>query len=130
MKKFLIITAFLFLIGAPMHGAALAEAVKPPVIPQVPSLPYIQEETQKSGGESVRSYILDVWGASFLNGFLGLVAATSVVFIIVGGTQLHLALGEEEKIKRARSTLTWAIAGLIISILSVALVKIIANLEF
>ncbi len=109
-------------------NAALA-ASGPPPIPCVPNLPCIQQETQQSGS-SIRDYILGSFGSSFLKGFLGLIAATSVVFIIIGGLQMHLAFGNEEGITTAKKTLLWAIAGLIISILAAMIVSIISSLPY
>lgn len=108
---------------------ALAEKVMPNTIPCPQNLPCIQEETQKTG-KGIRDYITGTFGVAFLKSFLGLAAATSVVFIIVGGLQMHLAFGNEEDIGKAKKTLIWAIAGLVIAILSVAIVQIITNIEF
>lgn len=121
----LFLAVFLFLTAAP---AALAQ-VEPATIPCPQNLPCISQETQKSG-EAVRETILNKFGGSFLTGFLGLIGATAVVFIIVGGMQMHLALGNEEQIKKGKTTVIWAIAALVISILSVAIVQIISKLNF
>ena len=107
---------------------AAAQSAKPATIPCVPSLPCIQEETQKKGGGEVQYYVLNDWGSRFLQGFLGLCAITAVVFIIVGGMQMHLAVGNDEALGKAKKTVTWAIIGLVVSILSVAIVQIIINL--
>lgn len=123
---------FLFFVLVFILGGAqrvLAAEVKPQTIPCVPNLPCIQEETQKSGTE-VQKYVRETFAVGFLRTFLGIAAVTSVIFIIVGGLQLHLALGNEEALGKAKKTLIWAVAGLIISILSVAIVQIISKLEF
>lgn len=113
------------LLGAPL---ALADAVKPTEIPCPQNLPCISGETQQKGGEEVRNLIINTFGGSFLKSFLGITAVTCVIFIIVGGMQMHLAFGNEEGIKKAKTTLIWAIVGLVISILSVAIVQIVTKL--
>lgn len=128
LRIFTIFACFLFILGAPM---ALAEGeIKPAPIPCPGNLPCISETTQKEGGAEVRNTIISRFGGSFLRGFLGIVAVTCVIFIIVGGMQMHLALGNEEAIKKAKSTLLWAIVGLVISILSVAIVQIVSKLFY
>lgn len=109
--------------------ATIVAAIGPKPIPCVPGLPCITPETQKSGA-SIREYVLDTFGTSFLSGFLGIVGLTSVVFIIVGGIQMYLAAGNDEALQKAKKTVLWAIGGLIVSILSVAIVSIISKIEF
>lgn len=134
MKKILfttIIFGFFIFFGSVSFVFADQEiTVKPNPIPCVPNLPCIQKSTQQKGGREIRKYITDTFGVKFFKSFLGLTAATSVIFIIVGGFQLHTALGNEEALGKAKKTLIWAISGLIISILAVAIVQIISKLPF
>lgn len=106
---------------------ALAEDTKPATIPCVPHLPCISRETQQTKG-GVRDFITNVFAAKFFTTFLALVGVTSVIFIIVGGFQMHVALGNEEAIKKAKTTITWAVVGLVFAILSVSIVNIVSNL--
>lgn len=127
-RNLMILACLLFFMGAPM---ALAEGeVKPTAIPCPENLPCISTETQEKGGTEVRDIIVNKFGGGFLKSFLGIVAVTCVIFIIVGGMQMHLAFGNEDQIKKAKTTLLWAIVGLVISILSVAIVQIISKLDF
>jgi hypothetical protein len=124
---FLILGCLMFVLGAPM---ALAEGdVKPTTIPCTQNLPCISEATQETSG-GVYDAVVNKFGGGFLKSFLGIVAVTCVIFIIVGGMQMHLAFGNEEGIKKAKTTLIWAIVGLVISMLSVAIVQIISKLGF
>jgi len=127
--RFAVVALFLGLMVSTsvVFAAPLNKDVKPQTIPCVPNLPCIQQETQTKG-KNVREYITGTFGTTFMKVFLGLTAASSVIFIIVGGLQMHLAFGNEEGINKAKKTLTWAIVGLIISILSVAIVQIISKL--
>jgi glucose uptake protein GlcU len=60
-------------------------------------------------------------------GFSGLIA---MVYIIVGGYQIATAAGNEETVKNGRKTLTNAIIGLVIIILSYVIVTIVVNGAF
>lgn len=104
--------------------------VKPPAIPCSKFAPCITEKTQKEGGRSIRTYITEKWASGFFKAFLGIAGVAAVIFIIVGGLQMHLAIGNDEKLGAAKKTITWAIIGLVVSILSLAMVSIISNLNF
>lgn len=103
--------------------------VQPATIPcpDYLNLPCITEDTQKASG-GVEKHVIERFGVNFLTGFLGLVGITAVIFLIVGGLQMHLAFGNPEAIAKAKKTIIWSIAGVVIAILSVALVRIISNL--
>lgn len=128
-KAFLVTITILlsfFLTAAPV----LADIVKPPVIPDIPHLPTISSATQEEGGGAIRTYIFETFAGSFLKGFLGLMAAASVVFIIIGGIQMLLAFGNEEALGKAKKTILWALLGLVIAILSAAIVRIVTTIPF
>ena len=135
MKK-IIFTIFILLAlacaSAPLAAFAADEAPpapKPTAIPCIKSLPCISEQTQQTSG-GVQQHVTGTFATAFFKVFLGLSAVTSVIFIIVGGMQMHLAFGKEEAITSAKKTLIWAIAGLIISMLAVGIVQIVSNLRF
>ena len=103
---------------------------KPAVIPCVSelNLPCISEDTQKANGAT--KYITETFAVKFLRGFLGIAGITAVVFIMVGGYQMYFSLGNEEMIKTGKNTLVWAVIGLVVVILSAAIVQIITNISF
>lgn len=53
----------------------------------------------------------------------------AVLFIIIGGIQILTAYGSDEKISSAKKTITYAIVGLLIAILSYAIVTIISSIQ-
>lgn len=55
--------------------------------------------------------------------------ATAVLFVIIGGIQILTAYGSEEKIGKAKKTITWALVGLLIAILAYAMVSIISAIN-
>lgn len=53
----------------------------------------------------------------------------SVLFIIIGAIQMLTAYGNDEKISQGKKTITFAIVGLIIAILSYTIVTIISSIN-
>ncbi len=53
----------------------------------------------------------------------------AVLFMIIGGIQILTAYGSDEKIGKAKKTITFAIIGLLIAILSYAIVSIISAIN-
>ncbi len=136
MKKLLLITLTLALLFTAFPALAAPNAeegkVKPTTLPCPEvglGVPCIRTETQSSGA-SIRNYVVNTFGSSFIRGFLGIVAVTSVIFIIVAGIQMRMSFGNDEAIGTAKKTLIYAIFGLVISILSVAIVQIVSKLPF
>lgn len=56
---------------------------------------------------------------------LGFAIVVAVVVIIVAGYQYITAAGDEAKIKKATTTLTWAIVGLIVAFIALLLVQFV-----
>ena len=59
--------------------------------------------------------------------FLQLLPIAAVLFIIIGGFQMVMSAGNEERLARAKRTVLWAVLGLIIGILSFSLVSMVQN---
>lgn len=58
---------------------------------------------------------------------IGLLMAVTVLFIILGGYQFVTSAGNEEQAKRGRRTLTYAIIGLVVVILSYVIVNTVSG---
>ncbi len=63
-----------------------------------------------------------------IQGFLAIVGIWAVIFIIVGGFQMVAAAGNEEGVLKAKKTITYAILGLVIALLSFSMVAIVQNI--
>ena len=61
------------------------------------------------------------------NILIGLIAAVSVVMLTYSGIQYMIAKGNEEKIDKAHSAMTYGIYGLIIGVMAYAIVNTIIN---
>lgn len=65
-----------------------------------------------------------------INAFLILAGTVAVLFIIVGGFQYVSSAGNPESVQKAKNTILYAVVGLIVVILSYAIVNfIITNIK-
>ncbi len=60
-----------------------------------------------------------------MRAFLGVIALWSVAFIVIGGFRYVMSQGNEEAVTAARKTITWAILGLAIALLSFSIIAIV-----
>lgn len=59
---------------------------------------------------------------------MSILGGLSVLFIVIGGFQYVLSAGNEESAGKARKTITYAIIGLVVALLSFAIIAIVQNL--
>ena len=62
-----------------------------------------------------------------LQGFLGIIGIWAVMFVFIGGFQMVMAAGDEERYTKAKKTITWAILGLIVALLSFSIIAIVQD---
>lgn len=63
--------------------------------------------------------------ANIINTLLFIVGALAVIFIIVGGIQYVISSGDPKRIDTAKNTITYAVVGLVVSILAFAIVSFV-----
>lgn len=63
-----------------------------------------------------------------MRGFIFLIGVMSVLVIMIGGIRMVLAQGNQEFVTKGKQTIIWAVAGLIVALLSYSLVSIVQNL--
>lgn len=82
-----------------------------------------------SNGQPELNAILDIWLilAAIIEILLRIAALLAVGYVIYGGIQFITSQGEPEKIAHARGTVLNAIIGLIIAVISAAVVSYIAS---
>ena len=56
--------------------------------------------------------------------------ALSVIFLIVGGLQVITSTGNPQRLAKAKSTLTWAVLGLVVAISAFAIVNFVTGMFF
>ena len=63
-----------------------------------------------------------------VKGFLAIVGVWGVLFVIVGGFRMVMAAGNEEQYLAAKKTITWAILGVVVAVMSFSVMAIVQNL--
>lgn len=61
-----------------------------------------------------------------INTALGMLGIISVIMIVIGGMRYTLSLGDSAGIQNAKNTILYAVIGLIVAILSFALVQLVS----
>lgn len=77
------------------------------------------------GGKTLSQII-----AGYIGVFLGILGAVAMGFIIYGGVLFAISAGDPEKVTKARSTLTWAVVGILVIASSFAIVVYLNKLFF
>jgi hypothetical protein len=76
------------------------------------------------------SWLQNVFFRNVINLLIGITAALSVVFLILGGYQYLTSVGNEEQIKQAHKTVTWSLVGVFVALLAFAIIQILVNIDF
>jgi cytochrome bd-type quinol oxidase subunit 2 len=109
------LTTVLLTIFSALGGVASAQLIQQGDVPS--------SIAQATGGEgSFRALILNI--VNFFLLFLGLIA---VIMIIYGGITYVTAAGNQEKIESAKKIILYAIVGIIIVLISFALVRTVIS---
>jgi hypothetical protein len=88
---------------------------------------YIPHTPQRAASEG--QFIGEEFLPSLTQTIIALAGGFAFLFIIIGGIQILTAYGNDEKIGNAKKTITYAIVGLLIAILSYAIVSIISGIR-
>ena len=62
---------------------------------------------------------------NIISGIVGALALVAVIFIVVGGINYMTSAGDAGKIQKAKSTILYAVIGLIIAVLAFAIVNFV-----
>ena len=112
---------------APLETAFAKQQV--PLVPKPSTLPGPSETTLQSAAQT-RNFFIEKVLPEFVKPFLGAVAVVAVFMLIFGGIQMLTAYGNEEKVTAAKKNITIAGVGLIVSMLSYVIVRIIVSLPY
>ncbi len=124
----------LSLISMFMSPLALAQETspnkRPPIIPD-----FVQSENDKklliptAGDKNPNELITGSFIPTLTKTVISFAGALAVLFIIIGGVQILTAYGDDGKVETAKKTITYAIIGLLIAMLSYAIVSIISGIQ-
>ena len=123
----LILTAFIMLI---MSNVCLAD--KPPIIPAgalETEKHLLIPNPGKTSGVPEENFFRNVFLPDLTRTVITLAGGLAFLFIIVGGIQILTAYGNDEQVTAGKKTITYAIVGLVIAILSYAIVAIISAIQ-
>ena len=121
MKKFSIVLLFIFILFLNFSFVSSAAAqvnLQDQIMGQVEA----GAAAAELGEQDPRMIV-----ATIIKVFLGLLGTIFLILVFMGGYWLITARGEEEKIKKAQSTIKRAVIGLIIILLSYAIVNFVAS---
>lgn len=79
------------------------------------------------GNCASKTKTIDMAFSNAANLIIGLVGALAIIFIIYAGIQFAMSSGNAKQVQTAKSTLTYAIIGLVLSISAYAIVSYIAT---
>lgn len=123
MKKFLTyILLVITIFSAIGVTTSYATTYVPPKIPKPHSL--VGPET------NTRNVLIENVLPNFAVWVVGLVAALSLLFLIIAGVRFATVYGNEEGAQNAKKQVIFALVGLLISLLAYTIVNIISTLEF
>jgi len=66
--------------------------------------------------------------ATFMNWLLGIIGVLAVIAFVISGILYLTAAGDEEQIERAKSTMMFAIIGLVIALVGLVVVNAVAGI--
>lgn len=82
--------------------------------------PQFDPQGSVAGAQNIGDFIIAI-----INVLLGLLLAISVLFIIIGGYQYVTSAGKEDQAKAGRRTVTYAVIGVAVAILSYMIVRVV-----
>lgn len=89
----------------------------------------VQEGAEAARAEGMPAELIGPEGVfnKFTNIALGIIGALSVIMLVWGGLRYILSGGDSKKVTDAKNTILYAIIGLIIAVLSYAIVTFVLN---
>lgn len=108
---------------------SFAQSNRPPIIPEGVEETLWIPHTDEESDVPEESYFGGVLLPVLTQAIIGLAAGLGFLFMIVGGIQILTAYGNEERIAAGKKTMTFAVVGLLIALLSYAIVSIISSVQ-
>lgn len=106
-----------------VSGDALAlsldDSLRPDNLPGVE----IQDATSDTNPETAATQTLIIYVGGLVSKFLLFAGAISIIFLIVAGANYITAFGKDERIEKGKRGMFWSVAGLLIIMLSYAIVR-------
>ncbi len=123
----MVIVALVMLMSAASMCLAAPTVVRPSIVPAGSERILLPHPTNDQIPQE--QYFGGVVLPSLTQTVIALAAGLAFLFMIIGGIQILTAYGNEEKVSNGRKTMTFAIVGLVIALLSYAIVSIISAVD-
>lgn len=99
---------------------AFADASGDPCAQDVPA-----EVSAAAGCSGTSSSTVTTIVVNVINAVIGIAGLIAVVYVVVGGVQYMTSTGDPGKVEKARKTIIYAVIGMIICVLSFAIVNFV-----
>lgn len=116
MKIFFAISIFFSTVLSPLAASAATRCNNPDLAPIESAF------NRTSQFCNVNSAIITV-----INIILGIVALVAVLMIVIGGFKYIISRGDAKAVESATKTITWAVVGLVVTVMAYAIVTIVSN---
>ncbi|MBL4694284.1 hypothetical protein JKY72_02845 [Candidatus Gracilibacteria bacterium] len=127
MKKLIL---YIFLTLSLTLSAAPALATASPEIEMIAAIPKPDFIPGPDLSEGSRKALTESVLPKFAVGTVGLVAAISLLFLIISGVRFVTSYGNDEAVESAKKQAIYAIVGLLVAMLSYTIVAIVGNFQF
>ncbi|MDO4979110.1 MAG: pilin [Candidatus Saccharibacteria bacterium] len=85
------------------------------------------DEYQKAAAGCGENRQVTTIGLAIVQGAIGIAGLVAVVFLIVGGYRYMTAQGDPGKLKQAKTAITWSVIGVLVAVLSFAIVSMVSG---
>lgn len=116
----------LSLAVSPIQITQSSSQAQLPPLPKPEFIPGPTDPTGQNNPEQVQSYFLDRLLPMISQRLVTIIALLSIVSLFFAGYKYYTAFGDEQKAEEGKKIATYAILGLVLSLMSLAIVSIIA----
>ncbi|MCF7845855.1 MAG: hypothetical protein K9L85_01325 [Candidatus Peribacteraceae bacterium] len=128
LRKIIISFGFALIALAPALAVDASDKETPPELISGTLLPGVDQKDEIQ--LDAATWLQNTFIKNIIDQAIGWTAALAVLFLIIGGYQYLTAIGNEEQIKSAHKTVTFALVGLLVALLAYAIIQIIVNIQF
>src|SRR3989338_347446 len=112
----------------PVQADDEKEVLSPVVQPPLPVPDFLPDPDVGSTGGETQNYILNETIPRAINIGIGILSITAFIGILISAIQMLTAYGNDEKLNRAKTNLRYSLIGLVLVMLSYAIVSIVVSI--
>ena len=126
-KKILLAVAAMATLGAGGMALDVYAADPPADPPAINPTTQVEAGIKAAGGGGTGAVNLPTLITNIIKILLFVIGAVAVIMIIVGGIRYVISSGDQNQVKAAKDTIFYAIIGLVVAILSYAIVDFVVD---